>query len=93
MKTIDGLFLMSIMTGRFCEENQPEKLVSDQQHVFSHLFYPFDLVHVILPINCIFPDTVNDNMGMDVTGAIMPIRMSDNQCLITRKVFSGKIQT
>ena len=56
-------------------------------------FMLMGLVHVILPVNCIFTNTVNDNMSMNVTGAIMTICMSDNQRLITRKVFSGKIQT
>ena len=51
------------------------------------------LVHVVLSFNRIFADTINDNMGMNVTGAIVSICMSDYQCLIAGKVFPGKFQT
>lgn len=51
------------------------------------------LVHVVLSFNRIFADTVNDDMGMNVTGAIVSVRMSDYQCLIAGKVFPGKFQT
>ncbi len=61
--------------------------------VLKSRFMLMRLVHVILPVNCIFTNTVNDNMGMNVTGAIVSIRMSDYQCLIAGKVFPGKFQT
>ena len=51
------------------------------------------LVHVVLSFNRIFADTVDDDMGMNITGAIVSIRMSDYQCLIAGKVFAGKFQT
>ena len=51
------------------------------------------LVHVVLSFNRIFADTVDDDMGMNITGDIVSIRMSDYQCLIAGKVFAGKFQT
>ena len=51
------------------------------------------LVHVVLSINCIFADTVDDDVGMNVTGSIVSVCMSDYQCLIAGKVLSGILQT
>lgn len=51
------------------------------------------LVHVVLSINCIFADTVDDDVGMNVTGSIVSVCMSDYQCLIAGKVLSGIFQT
>ena len=50
-------------------------------------------IHIWLPFHCSFPHTVYDDMGMDISGFIVTIGMSNHQCLISRKHLLCKFQT
>lgn len=58
----------------------------------SGLFF-IGLIHITLSFHSILTDTVNDDMRMDVSRLVATVCVSDNQCLITWKIFLGKFQT
>ena len=50
-------------------------------------------IHIRLPFHCRFSHTVYYDMGMDISGFIVTIGMSNHQCLISRKHLLCKFQT
>ena len=51
------------------------------------------LIHIRLPFHCSLPHTVYDDVGMDISGLIVTVSMSNHQCLISRKHLLCKFQT
>ena len=50
-------------------------------------------IHIRLPFHCSFSHTVYDDMGMDISGLIVTIGMSNHQCLISGNHLLRKFQT
>ena len=50
-------------------------------------------IHIRLPFHCSLPHTVDDDVGMDISGLIVTIGMSNHQCLISGKHLLCKFQT
>lgn len=47
-------------------------------------------LHKVLSFNSKSTNAVDDNVGMNIAGAVMSIRMRTDNCLMPRKVFLGK---
>ena len=58
----------------------------------SGLFF-ICLIHITLSFYCIHSDTANDDMCMYVSRLGAAVCVDDNQCWITREIFSSKFQT
>ena len=50
-------------------------------------------IHIWLPFHCSLPHTVYDDVGMDISGLIVAIGVSNYQCLISGKHLLCKFQT
>ena len=50
------------------------------------------LSHIFFMLHSVFANTVDYDMGMNVTGVVMSICMCNNKCLKSRKVFLGKFE-
>ena len=50
-------------------------------------------IHIRLPFHCRFSHTVYYDMGMDISGFIVAVSMSNHQCLISGKHLLCKFQT
>src|SRR5699024_1755457 len=65
-----------------------QKLIS--RSVLSSCLVVTGLSHVALPGCIIFSNAVDHNMGMDISGMITSVHVSNNESLISRKYFPGQ---